>query len=161
MEQHLKIFWQLPSVLAKLWADSFPAKAIGAFFGGMVGYLFPSPAAYAAACGAAALICVDTVTGFWAAIVTGKKVSSAKFVRVITKIIGYGSCVIVAAVATKSTGTDHIQGALVTGVGVFVIATEGISILENVAKMGLEPPTWLLNFLRARKKDNPTQSKED
>ena len=63
------------------------------------------------------LITFDTVTGVWSTIVTGHKITSAKFSRVLTKCIGYGSVVIVCSVATHTIpGAEGFQPVAVSSV---------------------------------------------
>ncbi len=99
---------------------------------------------------ACVVILLDTITGVVAVAAAGHAISSAKFSRVLVKLLGYGSVMIVAAIATK-----FIPGApsdmSVTAVLTLVLCTECISILENVRRMGIKLPfgldKWLSNRL--------------
>lgn len=96
------------------------------------------------------LVALDTFTGFWASLVSGRRISSARFSRVLTKLLGYGSVVVVCSVASHVPGVEGLQGVAVSGVLAFVTLTEGISILENVGRMGVKAPPFLLAWLRKR-----------
>jgi len=99
----------------------------------------------------AAFIVLDTGTGMMAAWQTGNPISSARFSRVLAKLFGYGSVVIVSSVASKflTNGSD-LGKAGVIGVMSLVLTTEGISILENVRKMGLKFPAFLETMLKGK-----------
>lgn len=156
MENAFRFLAPLPKLWVAFFTDTWIGKIIAAAFAGALEYLFPIETGRAMAVGAMSLILVDTLTGWYAATVAGNKITSAKFSRVLTKILGYGSIVIVAAVAAHTLpGTQDYQHVAVSGVVGFVIVTEGISILENVAKMGLASPPWLKKWLKERLKDKP------
>jgi toxin secretion/phage lysis holin len=115
-------------------------------------YLLPTDAAKGMAIGAAVFIALDTVTGVWAAIVKKKAFTSQRFARIGSKLIGYSAVVIVCAVATNALPAARgMQETAICGVIGFVLATEGLSILENVAKMGLPVPQRLKDILKGAK----------
>lgn len=130
-------------------------KTLAGLGAGAVAYLVPTEAAQSLYIGAGLLILLDTVTGLWASYLTGKAIKSAKMARLGTKVIGYGSVVIVAAVATNAhpsfAGMREIAVCSVLG---FVLATEGLSVLENVSKMGLKVPKRLREALRGARDES-------
>lgn len=123
-----------------------------------VSFVLPQQLQKDMAVAAAVLIALDTATGLIAAWSTGQAVSSAKFSRVLAKLVGYGSVVIVSAVAGKFlTNGSPLGEASQIGVLTLVLTTEGISILENVRKMGLKFPSPLERLLGGVK-DQPDTS---
>lgn len=149
----MSIFGLLPDVFRKLVADCWLPKALVAGAASVGEYLLPQEASRELALAAALLVLLDTGTGMWASLVSGKKVSSARFSRVFSKLFGYGSVVAVCGVATHSV---PVADGLVPGVLGFVTMTEGISILENVGRMGVKAPPFLLDWLRKRLKEKPS-----
>lgn len=124
-----------------------------------VSFVLPEQLQKDMAVAAAVLIGLDTATGFIAALSTGQPISSARFSRVLAKLVGYGSVVIVAAVAGKFLANGSPVGeATQVGVLTLVLTTEGISILENVRKMGLKFPSPLEKMLGGQ--DRPEAEKE-
>lgn len=122
----------------------------------LIDYFLPLQASRELAVAAILLVALDTITGIWAALVRGRKVSSSKFARVLSKLLGYGSVVIVCSVGSKAVpGAASLQAPAVCWVLGFVAITEGISILENVGRMGVKAPPFLLEWLRKRLKEKP------
>jgi len=151
MNDSVRLFLPLPEVLRKLFGDALAYKGVGALLAVLLDYLLPVQAPRDLALAAGGLIVLDTFTGLWAALVCGKKVSSAKFSRVLTKLFGYGSVVVVCAVATRAVpGAVGFQPTALAAVLGFVALTEGISILENVGRMGVKTPSFLKKWLRER-----------
>ncbi|MBN9503834.1 MAG: hypothetical protein BGO01_08845 [Armatimonadetes bacterium 55-13] len=158
MHDAFRFFTPLPEVFRKLWADLWLPKTVAAGLAGLLDYLLPEHGSRDLALAAAALILLDTATGFWAALVSGKRVSSAKFSRVLTKLLGYGSVVVVCGVASHAVpGAAGFQPVAISGVLGFVVLTEGISILENVGRMGVKAPPFLMDWLRKRLKEKPEE----
>ncbi|MEQ1761602.1 MAG: phage holin family protein [Pyrinomonadaceae bacterium] len=104
-------------------------------FGMASTYLFDSPSEIQNALGAGLLVLVDTITGIMVAVKKRKPRSSAKLSRVLTKLFGYLSVVAVAAVCSKA--VPGLTLPIVDAVLWLVIATEGLSILENADALGL------------------------
>ena len=158
MDEALRLLQPLPDMLRKLFADSLPVKALAGIVAAILDYLLPVAASRDLAIAAGVLILLDTGTGFWASMVSGKKISSAKFSRVLTNLLGYGSVVVVCGIATRSVpGAVALQPTALSFVLGFVILTESISILENVGKMGVKTPPFLKQWLKDRLKDKPNE----
>lgn len=123
-------------------------KLFAGIFGAVLGYLFPTSAVQSTAMAVAALIVTDTITGFWAAYrCPDTKVSSRRFARLLDKLVGYLALCLVASVAARE--TPGLQPTvLVTAVLYGVMAQEGLSILENVHRMGLWNAPWLKKMFR-------------
>ncbi len=154
----MKDFSTLPNYLGKMiFDDSW--KWILATAMAAVEFVLPTSLGRDMCIACCVLIALDTITGAIASAVAGHAISSAKFARVLVKLIGYGSVLIVASIATK-----FIPGApsevSVTAVLTLVIVTECISILENVRRMGLKLPFGLDKWLGERFPSTPEQSPE-
>ena len=162
MNDALRLFSPLPEVFRRLFGDSLALKGWGALVAVLLDYLLPAQASRDLALAAGGLIVLDTFTGLWAAFVSGRKISSAKFSRVLTKLFGYGSVVVVCGVATRAVpGALGFQPTALAAVLGFVALTEGISILENVGRMGVKTPPFFKKWLRERLKDRPSAGSED
>ncbi|MCW5943288.1 MAG: phage holin family protein [Fimbriimonadaceae bacterium] len=146
------------ATIGKMFGDAPLLKYLAGVSGACWGYLFPDQAVRDAALAAGLLILLDTVTGLWAAIVTGKAVKSAKFGRALSKILGYGSVVAVCAVVTRHVpGASAWQSMSVSAVVTLVIVTEAISILENVRKLGIKLPFGMEKLLEERLRGAPAR----
>ena len=125
------------AVLSLADLGSMPAiKTTAMALGMLSAYLFDEPAEMAAFTGAGALVIVDTITGVMKAISKQDPVTSRTLGRGLSKTFGYLAVVIVAAVV-EHTITLQTHVPIVTSVLWLVIATEGLSILENVRALGL------------------------
>jgi phage-related holin len=137
--------------LQKLFLDAAALKWPLAGLMMAVEYVLPTSASREAAIGAFALLIADTLTGFVAAWQSGEKISSARFGRVLVKILGYGSVLVVSAVvANNLTGLDSLETMGAMAILTLIITTEAISVLENVHKMGVRLPFGLSEILKAR-----------
>jgi phage-related holin len=144
-------FSDLNYALTRLFSQ-IEVKTLAGIGTGIAAYLVPSDTAQALYIGAGLLLALDTVTGIWASVLTKKPIKSAKLARLGTKFVGYGSVVIVSAVATNALpAAKGMQEIAVCSVLGFVLATEGLSVLENVAKMGLPVPKRIKDALRGAK----------
>ena len=159
---HLRLLLPFPDVLRKLFLDTVPAKGMAAMLGGLLEYLLPGQAAKEMVGAAVAFIILDTVTALYAVAVTGKKIESAKAARVLSKLIGYFSVVAVCSVATSTIpGASGLQGRMISAVLGFVLLTEGISIIENVGKMGVKTPLFIRKRLKAMLLEQADPEKEE
>lgn len=146
------------STIGKMFGDAPLLKYLAGVAGAAWGYLFPDQAVRDAAVAACAMIALDTITGLWAAIVTGLAVKSAKFGRALSKLLGYGSVVAVCAVVTRHVpGASAWQAMSVSAVVTLVIVTEAISILENVRKLGIRLPFGMEKLLEERLRGAPAR----
>lgn len=139
----------IPKLFTKLFADASWVKYPCALLTALVAYVLPTEQVQNATIAAGALMLLDTVTGVVAARVSGKAISSASFSRVLVKILAYGSVVLVAALTARnvpSLGFAH--EAVVMGVVVLIILTEGISIIENARRMGVKVPPGIDKLLQ-------------
>lgn len=143
----------------KLWEPHFLAQATGghaawakwvaAAAGSVVGYVLPAPAERSLALATGLMVLVDTATGLVKAWhVKSEKVSSAKFSRVLVKLFGYSSVVIVVGMARKVLAVPpEWGGAAVSATLTLFFATESLSVLENVHALGLPVPKFLRQLL--------------
>lgn len=153
----MKHFVEAFATIGKLFGDEPLLKYLAGVSGAVWGYVFPPDQGVRdAALAAGLLILLDTLTGLWAAIVTGKAIRSAKFGRALSKVLGYGSVVAVCAVVTRHVpGASAWQAMSVSAVVTLVIVTEAISVLENVRKLGLRLPFGMEKLLEERLRGAP------
>lgn len=146
----IKEFSRLPIYLEKLFFwDAWKWLAAVAMSGAQ--FLFPTDSMKSMAAWALLLVFLDTLTGFVASLITGQAISSARFMRVLVKILGYGVVVLVVAGNGKYIGAAAEMANLsVTSVLTLVIFTESISILENVRKFGIKLPFGIDAALQGR-----------
>lgn len=130
----------------------------------LVNYLLPTSATQQMVMAAAVLILLDTFTGVTASATTGKPITSAKFGRVVVKLMGYAVAVAVVGLAANTLpGAKSAHEFLSTILIGSIICTETISIAENLDKMKVPLPKYIVKWLRGRKKDfdNGKDSGED
>ena len=129
------------------WQDGYGVvKGVVMVAGALAGYLFDGPGKVDAAVGAVIVVALDTITGYLAAVIRKRRRSSYALSRVVSKVAGYMSVVVLAAVLEKvfpdggaftiAFGDNKIALSPVGGVLWLIIAVEGYSILENVEKIG-------------------------
>lgn len=148
-------------MLNKLMIDLAWPKYALAVSAGVLDYFVPLSSQPMLLAVAIALV-LDTITGFMAAWTTHTLISSRAFSRVLVKVVGYGSCVMIGSIITQNIpGVADFRGATVAGILTLILLTESISVLENVAKMGVPLPIGLLRRLRTRLRDDATAAQED
>lgn len=119
-------------------------KWLGAGSMSLAQFLFPSDMVRNMAISAFCLILLDTVTGTVAAWQTHVAVTSARFGRVLVKVLGYGSVICVSAIVSKfASSIGDLTSISVAAILTLVILTESLSVLENVRKMGVPLPFGL------------------
>ncbi len=94
------------------------------------------------------LMIIDYVTGVFAAICNAKLCSRTGFVGIIKKLCIF-AVVAVATVLGHISGIDEVRDLAVS----FYIANEGISILENLGKIGIPLPEKLKTVLLQLKEE--------
>lgn len=97
-----------------------------------------------------ALIVIDYISGIIAAIIE-KKLSSRKGLTGILKKCMFLLVVAVGHIVDHAVGGDGALRSLVIG---FLIANEGLSILENCGRCGLPIPKKLMDILEQLKSDD-------
>lgn len=101
-------------------------------------------------------VVLDTATGIAASIISGNRITSARMSRFFVKILGYASVLFVCSMAARyalPTGGENsfdVRTVLVNVLLWVILLTEGISILENVQRMGIKLPPFLSNILKDR-----------
>lgn len=155
--------WQLvPTYLARMFGDSAVFKILVAGAIASADYLFGSDVTRNTAIAAGGLMGLDTITGMVAAWQTGVGFKSAKFSRVLTKVVAYGSAIIVAAVVTHHIpGLSPLHELSVTSIVSLILCTEALSIMENVDKMGFKSFGFIRKLLSGKIKALQAQDKED
>lgn len=118
---------------------------------GLLAELHPVEAVRTAVITAVMLLLVDTVTGIYAAIVTGKALSSAKFGRVIAKAFVYMVFPSVISYGFTAIGLAGLASPGATAVATLAVCTEMISITENIERAGImKVPGWVKRLLNDR-----------
>jgi len=120
-------------------------KWLGAILSGVVGYLFGAGNEWLYAL--IAFVILDYITGLIAAVIEKKLSSSVGFMGILKKLL----YLIIVSVGHLADSTIGLNGALELAVVGFLIANEGISILENCGRAGLPIPTKLLIVLKQLK----------
>ncbi len=129
------------------WIMSFIGAGLGWFLGGFDGFVYML----------LTLALVDYITGVMAAIVQKKLSSSIGFKGIARKITMF-ALVGVANILDK----DFLGGhdLLRTGVLFFYLANEGLSILENAVKIGVQVPDAMKEKLLQFKNNNEEKKKK-
>lgn len=91
------------------------------------------------------LMWIDCFTAMWAAYKTGITIQSAKFFRTPIKIVIYFGLIYASRITEYA--LPSILLIIDETVIAFCVATEFISIMENINKLGYPVPTKLLNKL--------------
>ena len=129
-------------------------KSVTAAFCALFGYLFGAFDGMMTAL--ITLIVLDYITGIIAAVVE-KKLSSAVGARGIAKKV---IMLLVVAVANIADRNIICEGNVLRSVtAMFYIANEGISLLENGARLGVPMPKKLIDVLAQLKKEYKAQSR--
>jgi phage-related holin len=110
-------------------------KAVVVLVAAILSYVFPTGEHQEAAAAAAILVVLDTLTGVAAAFVERRPRSSKTFARALAKTFAYLSACIVAGIAERIIFRGDTVPVLM-GVLWMIIATEAVSVLENVERMG-------------------------
>ena len=87
-------------------------------------------------------MCVDYISGLIAA-KKEENISSKKGIHGIYKKVGMLLCVVIANLVDMVTGADIVRTAII----LFLIGNEGISVLENLGRLGVPIPQKLLDVL--------------
>jgi phage-related holin len=142
----------LPRYLFCAFVDSPWWKWLIAFGGAVLNYLLPTPETQKLFYTTFCLCVLDTATGIIAVIRVGEAIESAKLGRFVVKVIGYAVMVAVVGLCSNLPGGKSAQEFLLTVVLGGISITEGISILENLDKMGVPVPLYLSKWLKDRRK---------
>lgn len=129
-------------------------KVAAGLVGAILGYFLPTSALQDMTVVAGILVIMDTITGVAASYNSGDAIKSARFSRVLSKILVY-SCVIGAvSVAFKALpGALPMREPAVSAVIGMIIVTELISIIENADRMDLKiVPKWIRNIVREQQR---------
>lgn len=90
------------------------------------------------------LIIFDFVTGLYAAKVSGEEIRSRKVFRSALKVVFYFMIISGGHLTERAIGLDIFLDETAMG---FLAATELISIIENIGKIGFAVPKKILNKL--------------
>lgn len=129
-------------------------NTISAVISGVLAYVFGAPDAWMV--GLVILVIIDYVTGLMKAYIAGQLCSKVGFKGIIKKMM-YFAIVAVAVLVDNLTGAEGVLRVACIG---FLIANEGVSILENCAAAGLPVPRMLVKVL-GKLKDEGNEKEDD
>lgn len=129
-------------------------NTISAVISGVLAYVFGAPDAWMV--GLVILVIIDYVTGLMKAYIAGQLCSKVGFKGIIKKMM-YFAIVAVAVLVDNLTGAEGVLRVACIG---FLIANEGVSILENCAAAGLPVPRMLVKVL-GKLKDEGNDKDDD
>lgn len=121
---------------------------------GVLAYVFGAPDAWMI--GLVILVVLDYVTGLMKAYVSGELSSKVGFKGILKKLM-YFAIVAVAVIIDTLTGAEGVLRVACIG---FLIANEGVSILENCATAGLPVPKALVKALTKLKDETEEREEE-
>lgn len=121
---------------------------------GILAYVFGAPDAWMI--GLVIMVVLDYVTGLMKAYVSGELSSKVGFKGFLKKLM-YFAIVAVAVIIDTLTGAEGVLRVACIG---FLIANEGVSILENCAAAGLPVPKALVKVL-TKLKDETEEGEEN
>lgn len=133
---------------------SYVINTMGAIASGILACLFGAPDAWMI--GLVVLVIIDYVTGLMKAYIAGELSSKVGFKGILKKLM-YFAIVAVAVIIDTLTGAEGVLRVACMG---FLIANEGVSILENCAAAGLPVPQALVKVL-AKLKDADSAGKKE
>lgn len=133
---------------------SYVVNTIGAVASGILAYIFGAPDAWMI--GLVILVVIDYVTGLIKAYISGELSSKIGFKGILKKLM-YFAIVAVAVLIDNLTGAEGVLRVACIG---FLIANEGVSILENCAAAGLPVPQALVKVLGKLKDTDIAEKKE-
>ncbi len=119
----------------------------GGVIAGVLSYIFGAPDAWLI--GLIILVIADYVTGLMKAYIKGELSSRVGFKGILKKLM-YFAIVAVAVLIDNLTGAEGVLRVACIG---FLIANEGVSILENCAAAGLPVPQALVKVLAKLKEE--------
>lgn len=139
--------------------EGWSLKALAAALAAFAAWLLPTEALQNTALMTVAMLALDTLTGLLASWHNKVPIQSAKMRRLLVKVAGYSVFLIIIAIVSRSiAGGIKAQEMAVTATLGWIIATEAISILENLAAADVPLPPevkkWLKERLGAKLKGN-------
>ncbi|MBW6395553.1 phage holin family protein [Thermus sp. SYSU G05001] len=127
-----EVLADLSERFGRFFLDSWPVKLAGAFLLWAFG---PWKEAYGVL---VALVVLDTLTGIWASLREGRSVRSGIMkVKSLGKLFLYFAALLLAALVDKGLGLGAVD--LTLGL---LIATEALSVLENLQRIAPAHPLW-------------------
>lgn len=133
---------------------SYVINTVGAIASGILAYIFGAPDAWMI--GLVILVVIDYATGLIKAYISGELSSKIGFKGILKKLM-YFAIVAVAVLIDNLTGAEGVLRVACIG---FLIANEGVSILENCAAAGLPVPQALVRVLGKLKDTDIAEKKE-
>lgn len=99
------------------------------------------------------LIVFDTISGVYAAKVSGEQIESSKLIKAAFKLFTYALLVASMHLVDRIMHLDNFGFNLEIAAMGFLASTEGLSILENIGRAGYAVPKKLLNVLQKYRGD--------
>ncbi|MCB6992877.1 phage holin family protein [bacterium 210820-DFI.6.37] len=127
---------------------NYTFNTIVAILSAALAYIFGAPDIWII--GLVIMVIVDYITGLMKAYIKGELCSKIGFKGILKKLM-YFAIVAVAVLIDNLTGAEGVLRVACIG---FLIANEGLSILENCAAAGLPVPQTLIKVLDKLKADN-------
>lgn len=139
------------SIFSKVF-DGLPFKAVFASFMVPISWVFQQETTILIS--VYTLLALDTLTGIMCAI-KGEGLESSKLSRILWKCLIYFIMLVVGRIVDK-----HLPiGMAAPIMDAFIVATEGLSILENISLLGFPVPTSIVKMLKKyRDKNNDVQN---
>lgn len=129
-------------------------KFVAAAVAGLTAALYPDPAHQALIGTGLGLMVFDLLTGIMAARAEGSRIKSWGLWRTAGKAVVYVGFPASVFYGLKVMGMEGVSGMAATGIGMLVVATELVSIIENIRRADLLPiPGWVEKLLKDKLKD--------
>lgn len=143
----------LPKFFSLGLEDHTFVKVITGLATALLNFLLPTSVLINMTVIAAVFVLLDTLSGIIAATVQGEPITSKRFGHVVVKYIGYAIGVAVVGLAARglpgaSSAHEFLQTLLLGS----IMATEALSIAENLHRMGVPLPPGFVRWLNGRKK---------
>lgn len=125
-------------------------KWLAGILAGIIAYLFPTETLQKLAISTGVAVILDTFTAIIAQLSVGAKISSAKMMRLFSKVAGYASALLlVASIRYAFPELGLVDMGLMGGLLTFIFLTESVSILENLNTMNIKLPLGFSKRLKA------------
>lgn len=129
-------------------------KFVAAAVSSVAAALYPDPSHQALIGTGLGLMVFDLFTGIMAARSEGSRIKSWGIWRTAGKAVVYVGFPASVFYGLKVMGMEGVAGVAATGIGMLVVATELVSIAENIRRADLLPiPAWVEKLLKDKLKD--------
>jgi len=137
----------MPAYIYRIVWDA-PVKWLFAALSWLLTFVAPTTTVQNLCLGAFAMMLIDTLTGIWAARATKQQITSARFGRLLTKMCGSGILILIFAITCQVVdGLRVLQPYVISAIATAILFTELVSNVENLKRMGIGLPHWVMSFL--------------